>query len=159
MDGSSFDRLVLSISEGASRRGLLRSAFAATFAGLGVASLFGSEDAEAKSCKAKCNKKKDKKAKKKCKKKCDKNEQNAQCKTSGVKCTKNSSECCSAQNLICEVPTGSGNSDTFCCGSTGSPCGGADALLTAIPPLCCAGGGGFVCSSTTPTPGTCQPAP
>ena len=119
MDGFSFDRLVLSISEGASRRGLLRSAFAATFAGLGAASLFGSEDAEAKSCKAKCNKKKSKKKKAKCKKNCDDN--NQRCRTENASCDADG-ECCSSQNLVCDVPFGAGNSDKKCCRGAGASC-------------------------------------
>ena len=129
MDSSRFDtlvRLITADASDASRRGLLRSAFAATIAGLGAASLLGAEDAEAKSCKAKCKKKKSNNARKKCKKKCDQNGNNAQCKTSGAKCKEGSNECCSAQNLICEVPIGGSSSDTYCCGGTGSPCGGAD---------------------------------
>ena len=74
MDGSAFDRLVRHIGEDGSRRGLLRSAFAATVAGLGAASVLGAEDAEAKSCKKKCKKKDSKAARKRCKKKCNKKE-------------------------------------------------------------------------------------
>ena len=89
MDGSAFDRLVRHIGEDASRRGLLRSAFAATVAGLGAASILDADDAEAKSCKKKCNKKSGN-AKKKCKKKCNKKEN---CFASGTPC-QDSAECC-----------------------------------------------------------------
>jgi hypothetical protein len=70
MDGPAFDRLVRGICEGGSRRGLFRSAFAATIAGLGAASVLGTEDAEAKSCKAKCHEKNSQKGRKNCLKKC-----------------------------------------------------------------------------------------
>jgi hypothetical protein len=115
MDGSAFDRLVRRIGEEGSRRGLLRSAFAATVAGLGAASVLDADDAEAKSCKKKCNKKKDHKARKKCKKKC----KNIDTDTIGLRqpCTK-SSQC--VGNLLCDVANSQNScpgqeTGTFCC--------------------------------------------
>lgn len=117
MDGSTFDRLVRRISEEDSRRGLLRSAFAAAVAGLGGASVLGTEDAAAKSCKKKCNKKKSSDAKKKCKKKC--NKKNSDTDTIGLRqpCTK-SSQC--VGNLLCATANSQNScpgqeSGTFCC--------------------------------------------
>jgi hypothetical protein len=144
MDGSAFDRLVRHVSEDASRRGLLKSAFAATVAGLGVASVLGTEDAEAKkdSCKKKCDKFKGKK-KRNCKKRCD-----DKCLEQGAFCN-NDGQCCSDDRLICEIPFGAGNSDKKCCGGQGAICS-TDAQ-------CCIGSAGvraFKCSG-----GTCVPNP
>lgn len=50
MDGSTFDRLARLAATTPARRSLLKSGFAAALAGLGVASLLGVDDAEAKSC-------------------------------------------------------------------------------------------------------------
>ena len=158
MDSSSFDRLVRFIAANGSRRGLLRSAFSAATAGLGVMAVLGSEQAEAKSCKAKCNKKKDSKAKKKCKQKCQKQTSTAPVgsKQAGELCGA-SGECVSP--FICAQPTNAGNSDKKCCGPSGAPCGGDNGDLDDQPPLCCQG---FVCSTNNVPnggPGTCQPAP
>jgi len=70
MDGFTFDWMVRRIGAEGSRRGLFRSAVAGTVAGLGLISLRGDEDAEAKSCKKQCNKKNSSSARKKCRKKC-----------------------------------------------------------------------------------------
>src|SRR5687767_6258536 len=103
MDGSAFDRLVRRIGEEGSRRGLLRSAFAATVAGLGAASVLDADDAEAKSCKKKCKKK----------------YKNIDTDTIGLRqpCTK-SSQC--VGNLLCEVANSQNScpgqeTGTFCC--------------------------------------------
>lgn len=117
MDGSAFDRLVRHIGEGASRRGLLKSAFAASVAGLGVASVLDVEDAEAKSCKKKCNEKKDKQAKKQCKKNCQ------QCKPNGSPCVKDKQCCTGKTGRICEIPFGASNGDDKkCCPGLGATC-------------------------------------
>ena len=153
MDDSAFDRLVRHIGEDASRRGLLRSAFVATIAGLGAASVLGTEHAEARRCKAKCRKKNSSKGRKNCLKKC---QQNGGQKQPGQLCD-NSGEC--AAPFICAQPTNAGNSDKTCCGPSGAPCGGDNLDLDDQPPLCCQG---FVCSTNdVPNggPGTCQPAP
>ena len=149
LDGSAFDRFVLHIAENASRRVLLRSAFAATVVGLGVTSLLGPDDAAAKSCKAKCNKKKNKNKRAQCKKNCDDN--NQRCRTENASCSTDG-ECCATQNLVCDVPFGAGNSDKKCCRGQGATCesipGGAQ---------CCTGEAGvraFQCVS-----GVCQACP
>ena len=124
MDGSAFDRLVRHVSEDASRRGLLRSALAATVAGLGVASVLGTEDAEAKSCKARCRKKNSQKGRRNCLKKCN-NGQRVQCKSENASCSStegSTGECCASQNLVCDVPPGASNSDTKCCRGAGAEC-------------------------------------
>jgi hypothetical protein len=156
MDGSAFDRLVRRFGEDGSRRGLLRSAFAATVAGLGAASVLGTEDAEAKSCKSKCKKKNSKAARRRCRKQCNKKEN---CFAADAPCT-DSAQCCPEKtNRVCNVPLNAGNSDRTCCGSSGAPCGGDDINLDDLAPFCCTN---FVCSTDgqgTSTPGTCQPAP
>lgn len=118
MDGSAFDRLVRRIGEDGSRRSLLRSAVAGAFAGLGMTSLLGGEDAEAKSCKKKCNKKNSDSAKKKCKKKCQKNTP-SDADTIGLRqpCT-SSAQCigdllCATANSQNSCPTQA--IGTFCC--------------------------------------------
>jgi hypothetical protein len=65
------------------------------------------------------------------------------CLTSGKRCTSDS-QCCSKAGLICEVPTGGSNSDTFCCGGQGSVCGGANEDGDAVGPVCCVN---FRCST------------
>jgi hypothetical protein len=134
MDGSAFDRLVRHIGQDASRRGLLRSALA-TVAGLGVVSVLDADDAEAKSCKAKCKKKNSTKGRKNCLKKC-KDGNRVKCKSENASCN-GDNECCSTQNLVCDVPFGAGNSDTKCCRGQGASC-------SAIPggPQCCTGEAG-----------------
>jgi hypothetical protein len=116
MDGSAFDRLVRRIGEEGSRRGLLRSALAATVAGLGARSILDADDAEAKSCKKKCNKKNSSSARKKCKKKCKKNNDTD---TIGLRqpCTK-SSQC--KGDLLCATANSQNScpgqaTGTFCC--------------------------------------------
>jgi len=156
MDGYRFDTLARHISEAASRRGLLRSAVAATFAGFGAASLLGDEADAAKSCKKKCKKKDNKDARKKCKKKC--NTQNPPTppggKPPGTLCDA-SGEC--APPFICAQPTNAGNSDKKCCGQTGAPCGGDNGDLDDQPPLCCQGFGCSTDNIPNGGPGTCQP--
>ena len=161
MDGSSFDKLVRHISEEGSRRGLLRSAFAAAAGGLGLTMLLGAEEAEAKSCKKKCNKKKDNKAKKKCKKKCQKQTSTAPTAPVGTLqpgqvCT-STAEC--APPFSCADPLISpSGGDKKCCGQANAPCGGDDANFDDLQPGCCQG---FVCSTDglgTRTPGTCRAA-
>jgi hypothetical protein len=140
MDGSAFDRLVRHIGEDGSRRGLLRSAFAATVAGLGAASVLGTEDAEAKSCKAKCHKKNSKKGRKNCLKKC-KDGERVKCKSENAFCDSPEGAtgvCCSSQNLVCDVPFGASNSDTKCCRGAGASCTPDDQSG----PKCCVGEGG-----------------
>jgi hypothetical protein len=129
MNHSTFDRFVRRITEDGSRRGLLRSALVASVAGLGAVSMNGSDDAAAKSCKAQCNKKKNKNKRAKCKKNCDAN--NERCKTENVPCAVDG-ECCSTQNLVCDVSASSG--DKKCCRGQGAPCSSDPGG-----PQCCAG--------------------
>ena len=158
MDGTAFDRLVRHVTVNASRRGLLTSTFAATFAGVGAASLLGSEEAAAKSCQKKCKKKENKDARKKCKKKCKQQDQNDLGQKSSGELCDNTSECADP-NTICALPLNAGNSDTKCCGVSGATCGGDDSNFDDLPPFCCQG---FKCSTDglgTSTSGACQPAP
>src|SRR5215211_1135803 len=130
MDGSAFDRLVRRIGDEGSRRGLLRSALAATVAGLGAASILDADDAAAKSCRAKCHKKDPGKGRKNCLKKC-KNGERVKCKSENAFCGSDG-ECCATQQLVCDVPFGAGNSDKKCCRGQGASC-------SSIPggPQCC----------------------
>jgi hypothetical protein len=132
MESSTFDRLVRRITANGSRRGLLRSVLAAATAGLGSVSVLSSDDAAAKSCKAKCNKRKNRNKRAKCKKNCDAN--NVRCKTENVPCAVDE-ECCSTQNLVCDALPGS--EQKTCCRGQGAPCGSAPDS-----PPCCAGTAG-----------------
>ena len=147
MDGSSFDNLARLAAMSAARRGVLKSGLAVVLAGLGATTLLSAEEAEAKSCKAKCNKKKTKKQKAQCKKKCD--QTSDQGLAEGSPCDTDR-ECRATENLVCDVPFGASNSDKACCRGTGASCtpgqGG---------PKCCTGEAGtreFQCVA-----GTCQP--
>jgi len=123
VDGSSFDKLARLAATGAARRSVLNSGFALVLAGLGATSLLGAEDAAAKSCKKKCQDKKnckDKNAKKKCKAKCEKQElcipklPQAECQNSG--------DCCpETTRYTCGTSHGSGSNT--CCGAQGAVCG------------------------------------
>jgi hypothetical protein len=126
MDDSTFDRLARLAAASPARRSLLKSGFAAVLAGLGAASLLGTDDVQAKSCekqcqkKKNCNQKKDNDAKRKCKDKCKK-----QCtcipKLPQAACT-NSNECCPDQTkYTCGTSHGSGSNT--CCGTSGAICG------------------------------------
>jgi hypothetical protein len=151
MDGSAFDRLVRHVSEDASRRGLLKSAFAATVAGLGMASVLGTEDAEAKSCKAKCKKKNSAKGRRNCKKHC--NADNQRCKSENASCNGDDSECCANEHLVCDIPFGAGNSDKKCCRGVGASCSNSPGG-----PHCCTGSAGrreFLCNAS----GLCEACP
>jgi hypothetical protein len=126
MDGSTFDKLARIAATRPARRALLRSGFAAVLAGIGATSLFGADDAEAKSCEKKCQKKKDcdeKKdndAKRKCKAKCKKK---CTCipKQPEASCVQ-SSECCPDQTkYTCALSHNSGL-NTVCCGTQGALC-------------------------------------
>ena len=167
MDSSSFDRLARVFSKDASRRGVLRSAFAAG-AGLGITSLLSGEETEAaKSCQKKCNKKKSNAARKKCKKKCAQQGQGSsdqggnggqggipgQGKAAGTLC--DSTGECGAPN-ICDVPVNDSGGDKRCCAPTGAPCGLKTEDGDDTAPFCCRGN---ACTSTTTTQGTCQPTP
>lgn len=116
-----------------SRRGLLKSAIAPALAGLGITTLLTVEDVEGKR-----RKKRGKKGKKRCKK-------------AGKPCTSDK-QCCSKNNLICEVPVNGSNSDTYCCGGEGAKCGGNNEDGDDLSPYCCVG---FVCNSDTEAPGVC----
>ncbi len=151
MDSTAFDRLARVIGADASRRGVLRSAFAAATAGLGITSLLSPEETDAaKSCKKKCNKKKSSAARKKCKKKCD-DGQRVQCKSENAFCTSpegQTGECCASQNLVCDVPFGASNGDTKCCPGPGAFC----TPPGSSGPKCCVGEGGereYECRNNT----------
>lgn len=138
MNGSSFDRLVRHFTAEPSRRDLLRTAFAATVAGLGGGSLLGNAAEATQSCKKKCKRKNSKEARRKCKQKCNKNV----ClpKAPEAPC-QSSSECCPEQTkYTCAVSHNSGL-DSVCCGTQGAACS------TTF--QCCLG---FNCES-----GTCVP--
>jgi hypothetical protein len=141
MDGSAFDRLVRHIGEDGSRRDLLKSAIAASVAGLGVASVLSTEDAEAK-----------KGGRKRRRRRCKPKPAGSPCVTDKDCCTKKT-------HRICAVALNASNSDLTCCGGQGAPCGGDDSNLDDLPPICCTG---FKCSTDeqgTSTPGTCQQIP
>jgi hypothetical protein len=126
MDGSTFDTLTRIAASSAGRRGLLRSGIAAVLAGIGAASLFGAEDAAAKSCQKKCYKKKDcqdkndKDAKKKCKAKC---KRKCRCnpKLPQADCSKSDDCCPDKTDYTCGTSHGSGSNT--CCGTQGAVCG------------------------------------
>lgn len=152
MEGSSFDRLARMISADASRRGALRSAFVAALAGLGVRSLLGAEDAEAKSCQKRCKKKKNKNARKQCLKRC--NASQGQGKAAGALCD-TTGEC--ANPNICSIPVNDSGGDKRCCAPAGAPCGLKDPDTgDDTAPFCCRGN---TCTSTPTSQGTCQPTP
>jgi hypothetical protein len=146
MDGSTFDRLARLAATSPARRSLLRSGFAAVLAGLGATSLLGSEDAEAKSCQKKCekkkdcNQKKDNDAKRKCKNKCKKK---CTCipKLPQAACTKSDDCCPDKTKYTCGTSHGSGSNT--CCGTQGAICSGT--LDCCIDQLC-------VSSTCVPTP-------
>ena len=152
MDGSSFDRLTRFVAADGSRRGLLRSAFAAAIAGAGTTAVLSLEEAEAKSCKAKCNKKSGSK-KAQCKKKCQKQTSTAPVgsKQAGVQCT-TPSEC--ALPNTCDIPVNDGSGDKRCCAPQGAPCGLKNPDNNDdTSPFCCRN---LTCNSSTTVRGTCQ---
>ena len=150
MDGSSFDKLAHFVAADGSRRGLLRSALAAAVGGAGATAFLSPEETEAKSCKAKCNKKKTAKKRARCKKKCD-NGQRVECKSENASCSSpegQTGECCASLNLVCDVPFGAGNSDTKCCPGPGAFC----TPPGSSGPKCCVGEGGereYECRNNT----------
>jgi hypothetical protein len=124
MDGPRFDRLARSVTEGSSRRGVLRS-FAATALGLTMARLTGAVEAK--------NRKK---------KKIKRN--SFGCVNVGSFC-KNAGQCCSG---ICQGKKGkkkcqAHDASTCAVGQTIDDCGGANVLCTA------SGGDPGVCVTTT----------
>jgi hypothetical protein len=134
MDGSTFDRLSLIVSQAATRRSALGALAAA---GLGGAALLAASDAEGKG-----------KGKKKRKRKCKNN-------TAGKPCTTDKICCTGKTKNICRVPSNGGNSDTKCCGGTGAPCS-RNSDEDELEPVCCTG---FPCSAGPGQTGTCQPLP
>ena len=160
MDSSSFDRLAQLVSEDASRRGVLRSAFAAAVAGLGITALLSPEEVEAKSCQKKCKQKAkqhggSKKKKQACLKKCDKQDTSTPRggKAAGALCATPGE--CAAPNT-CAIPVNDGSGDKRCCAPTGAPCGLKTDDGDDTSPFCCVGN---TCTSTKTTPGTCQLTP
>ena len=121
MDERTFDDVVRRWSMAGSRRGMLKSAFASTLAGLGIASLFNAEDAEAKSCKKKCKDKKDKKKRKECKEKCQTGPVTCTPKAPEAPCG-SSEECCpNDTKYTCGLSHNSGLTNV-CCGTQGATC-------------------------------------
>jgi len=118
MDGSSFDRLVHRIGAGTSRRALLRSAFAATAAGLGAGFLLAGDAEATQSCQQKCKRKNSHEARKECKRKC---KHVCHPKPPEAPCQHNS-ECCPEQTkYTCAISHNSGL-DNVCCGTQGATC-------------------------------------
>jgi hypothetical protein len=140
MDERTFDDVVRRWSMAGSRRGVLKSAFASTLAGLGIASLVDVDDAEAKSCKKKCKDKKDKKKRKECKKKCQTPPGPGTCtptKAPQEACSSDN-ECCPAETThICGFSHGGGTVNKTCCGTQGATC--INALTCCVPLLCVSG--------------------
>jgi hypothetical protein len=136
MDGSTFDRLSLIVSQAGTRRSALTALVAA---GLGSGALLATSDVEGK------KKKKHNKGKKKRKRKC---------KNVGRKpCTADKQCCPGKTKFLCRVPNDGSNSDTFCCGGTGAKCS-RDIDNNEIRPTCCTD---FDCSALPGGTGTCQP--
>jgi hypothetical protein len=140
MDGETFDAIARIFGGGLTRRRALRSvAVAAAIASAGTLASVALDGAAVEA-----RKKKDKK----------------RCLKSGKRCT-SKKQCCTKTGLICEVPTGGSNSDTYCCGGVGATCGGANEDGDAVGPNCCAK---FRCSTGDPDArgfvpfqkGTCQ---
>lgn len=121
MDEKTFDTVVRQWSAAASRRGVLKSAFASALAGVGMASFLGAEDAGAtRSCKRKCKKKNSKDARKTCKKKCKK-QKICTPKAPEAPCLSDE-ECCPKETkYTCAISHNSGL-DTVCCGTHGATC-------------------------------------
>jgi hypothetical protein len=134
MDGSTFDKLSLIVSQAGTRR---RALGALAAAGVGGAALLTASDTEGK---------KKKKKKKRCK------------NVSGKPCKSDNTCCPGKTKNICRVPSNGGNSDTKCCGGTGAPCSrnseGDEG--DGLDPVCCTG---FPCSAGPGATGTCQPLP
>lgn len=119
MDGSSFDRLARLAAFGSSRRNLIKAALIP--AAVVAVPALGVEEAGAK------------------KKKCLKSGQFC-----GRFANGKTKKCCTKQKLACKVALNASNSDTTCCGISGSTCGGSNQDLDDIKPFCCIG---FVCST------------
>jgi hypothetical protein len=120
MDERTFDDVVRRWSMAGSRRGVLKSAFISTLAGIGVASLLDAEDAKAKkSCKKKCKKKNPKDARKRCKRKCKKNV--CKPKPPEAVCVSDEECCPNETKYTCGLSHNSGL-DTVCCGTQGATC-------------------------------------
>ena len=168
MDSISFDRLVRVMSDDASRRGVLHSAFAAV-AGFGMTSMLSLEQAEAKKRKKKvtlCHSGQTITVGKKKKKKHLKHGDTiGACqtgttttpppggKTPGTLC--DTSGECAAPN-VCDIPVNDSGGDKRCCAPT-APCGLKDPDNDDdTSPFCCRGN---TCTSTATTPGTCQLTP
>jgi hypothetical protein len=165
VDNVSFDRLARVVSEDASRRGVLRSAFAAAVAGLGITALLSPQEAAAKSCQQTCKKKAkqhdwSKKKKQACLKKCTQqdtagNPQGGMAagKAAGTLCATPGE--CAAPNT-CDIPVNDSGGDKRCCAPTGAPCGLKTKDGDDTSPFCCRGN---TCTSTETAPGTCQLTP
>jgi hypothetical protein len=139
VEADRFDRFARLLSDGATRRGIVRTLGGLSLTGI-LASLLGHADAEAK---------KKRKKKKKCKK-------------AGAACSTNKQCCPGKTKRICDIETGDSGGDKECCGAQGANCGGVNEDGDALPPFCCIGSAGvneFICSESNPlnpnTPGTC----
>ncbi len=126
MESTIFDATTRTFASALTRRSALRGLVAGAIAAIG-GGVLALDDADAR-----------KKGGKRGGKKNDK-----RCLTSGKRCSSDK-QCCSKSGLICEVPTGGSNSDTYCCGGQGSVCGGANEDGDAVGPVCCVN---FRCST------------
>ena len=127
MDGDRFDGIARMLGGVVTRRRAVRGvAAAATLAVVGGAGMDPTEVGAARNRK----KKKDKR-----------------CLRAGQRCS-GAKQCCPKEtDRICDVPTGGGNSDTYCCGGRGAKCGGANEDGDAVGLKCCAN---FRCSTGDP---------
>jgi hypothetical protein len=147
MESKHFDSITSTFAQIQSRRGTFRLLGAAVLSAGGLGILL-SEDGEARRKKGK-----------------GKGKGKGRCLKSGKSC-KNDKQCCSKDNLICDVPQNASNSDTECCGEQGATCGGVNDDGDFLEPYCCIGEAGersFICSQNDPgnpnVRGTCIPAP
>lgn len=126
MDGEKFDAIARLLGTGLSRRRAVHGVVAgAAAAAVGSVASFALGGAAVEAGKKK--KKKDKK----------------RCLKTGKRCSSNK-QCCKKSDLICDVPTGGSNSDTYCCGGQGATCGGANEDGDAVGAKCCVN---FRCST------------
>jgi len=103
MDSSTFDTIAR--LAGTSRRDLLRAAGASALGALGIASLLGADDAEAK-----------KGGRKRRRRRCKP-------KPAGSACQTDKDCCIKKTKRVCGIPFGGSEGDpTVCCGETGTSC-------------------------------------
>jgi len=149
MDSHRFDQIASTFAQVQTRRSAFRFFGAAAAGALGV-SILAADDTDARRKRGKGK---------------GKGKGNDRCLKSGQEC-KTDGQCCSKDNLICEVPQNASNSDTECCGAEDAVCGGVNDDGDFLEPYCCIGEAGvrsFICSQSDPgnpnVRGTCLPAP